>query len=72
MARPKRLSENRVTTAVRIPHDLHERLVKTADERGTSVSHLLLLGAERLLDRLPPLEAVEGREVEAGKSSEVA
>ena len=61
MSRPKRLPGDRVATAVRLPRDLHDKLQATADERGTSVTHLLILGAERLLSELPPLVPTEER-----------
>lgn len=56
MARPKRLPEDRVVTAVRLPRDLHRRLQETADERATSVTHLIIKATERFLEHLPPIE----------------
>lgn len=56
MSRPKRLMEERITTAVRLPLGLHERLQRTAHERDTSVTHLIVKATELYLDRLPPLD----------------
>lgn len=55
MARPKKVVGKPKATAVRLPQDLHARLQATADERGTSVNHLIVLAASYYLDRLPPL-----------------
>lgn len=55
MSRPK-VHGDRITTAVRLPADLHERLKVTAAERDTSVNHLLVRAAMYYLDnRLGPL-----------------
>jgi predicted transcriptional regulator len=56
MTRPKRANSDPVVTAIRLPRDLHDRLRETADERATSVTHLVVRAAERFLDNLPPLE----------------
>lgn len=58
MGRPRRdgSDEERITTAVRIPKSLFERLMEVAAERDTSMNHLLCKGAARYLDKLPPLE----------------
>jgi hypothetical protein len=53
MTRPKTL-DNRAATAVRFPRDLHQRLKDTADERGTSVNHLVVKAAQYYLDGCRP------------------
>lgn len=58
MARPKRTGE-RVATAVRFPKELHERAQEVADERDTSINHLVVKALRYYLDRLPTLEAPE-------------
>ncbi len=56
MARP-RVHGERVTSAVRIPVDLHERLQQTAYDRDTSINHLMVKAAEYYLDNvLVPIE----------------
>lgn len=55
MARP-RVYENRVTTAVRLPEDLHDRLKQAADERDVSVNYLMTKAVDDYLDRLVPAE----------------
>lgn len=64
MPRPKRILDDRVATAVRLPRQLHERLQRTAEERDTSVNNLLTKGAELYLKHLPPLEVWQNRESE--------
>lgn len=54
-----RLDGERVTTAVRVPASLFNKLKQVAAERDTSVSHLLVRGADYYLRRLPPLEPAE-------------
>lgn len=56
MSRPKKFTEHRVTTAVRLPESLHRELEAVAAERDTSINHLLCKGAEFYLKSLPPLE----------------
>jgi predicted HicB family RNase H-like nuclease len=55
MARPKVHHEERITTAVRIPKDLHERLRDAADERQISVNLLVVKALDDYLDRLIPV-----------------
>ncbi len=45
----------RVTTAIRIPEDLHARLDATATERDVSINYLVVRAIERYLDSIPPL-----------------
>lgn len=58
MARPKKFHEKRVTTAVRLPEDLHDRLHMAADERDVSVNLLVTRAVSEYLERLRPLEQV--------------
>jgi predicted HicB family RNase H-like nuclease len=51
--------EQRVTTAVRIPESLFERLKEAAAARDTSVNHLLVRGADYYIRRLPPLDPAD-------------
>lgn len=44
--------EKRVQTAVRLPKELHARLVQTAEERDVSVSYLMTKAAKLYLDQL--------------------
>ncbi len=53
MGRPKLHEEPRVTTAVRIPKSLHQRLHKAAAERDVSVNRLVTRAVSDYLDRLP-------------------
>ena len=54
--RPKQFTEDRVTTAIRIPAGLHERLQAEAERRDTSINHLMVRAAAVYLDHhLPPL-----------------
>ena len=58
MARPRLYQENRVTTAVRLPEGLHQRLQEAALERDVSVNLLVMKAIERYLDQLVPLDQV--------------
>ena len=53
--RPKVHGE-RVTTAVRLPKELHKRASHEAIDRDTSVNHLLVKALTYYLDRLPPIK----------------
>lgn len=48
-----------MATAVRLPVDLHNRLVGAADERDVSVNYLVTRAVARYLDALVPLDEVE-------------
>lgn len=48
----------RVTTAIRIPRDLHERLVKEAEDREVSINVMAVKALERYVSRLPDLREV--------------
>lgn len=52
MGRPRKYGD-RVTTAVRLPADLHEDLADAADERGVSINALVIRAIEDLLVALP-------------------
>ena len=56
MARPKVHHEERITTAVRIPESLHNRLREAADERELSANYLIVRAIEDYLDRLIPAD----------------
>jgi hypothetical protein len=59
VARPKIHREPRVTTAVRLPASLHERLQRAATEREVAVNLLIVKSLEDYLDRLIPIEQLE-------------
>ena len=50
----KKPAEERVTTAVRLPKSLHERLHQEADGRELSANYLIVKAIEQYLDRLIP------------------
>jgi predicted HicB family RNase H-like nuclease len=54
-----RIHDDRVTTAVRLPEPLYRRLKETAEDRDSSLNHLLVKAATYYLDKLPPLEPSE-------------
>lgn len=58
MARPKKFHEKRVTTAIRLPEGLHERLHAAADERDVSVNLLVTHAVSEYLERLRPVAEV--------------
>jgi hypothetical protein len=58
MGRPRVHDEPRVTTAVRVPKTLHERVRDAADERGVGVNTLVVRALEEYLDRLVPVDEV--------------
>lgn len=45
-----------MTTALRVPRDLHERLKLAAEERQVAVNLLAVKALEDYLDRLIPVE----------------
>lgn len=65
MARPKIHHEPRVTTAVRFPEPLHERLRTAADERGLSANYLIVNAVEDYLERLVPPDEAKRRLVQS-------
>jgi predicted HicB family RNase H-like nuclease len=56
--RPK-IHEHRVTTAVRLPPDLHDRLRRAAEERQVSVNYLIQKSLEDYLQRLIPIDEID-------------
>lgn len=52
MARPRSEPQNRTTTAVRFPQDIHETLRETADEVGVSINWLINRAVVEYLNRL--------------------
>ena len=54
MPRPKMHKGRRVTTAVRVPEELHRRLTTAAAEREVSVNYLVVKAVEDYLERLIP------------------
>jgi predicted HicB family RNase H-like nuclease len=59
MPRPKVHHEERVTTALRVPKDLHQRLKDAADERQVGVNLIAVKALEDYLDRLIPLQELQ-------------
>lgn len=59
MGRPRQYEHPRVTTAVRIPADLHERLQREAAARDVSINYLIVRGIALVLDRLVPIATTE-------------
>lgn len=56
MPRPKIHHEERVTTALRVPKGLHDRLKTAAEERQVGLNLLAVKAIEDYLDRLIPFE----------------
>ncbi|MBW3536852.1 MAG: ribbon-helix-helix domain-containing protein [Actinobacteria bacterium] len=56
MARPKVHHEDRVTTAFRLPKDLHAKLTEAAAERDLSANFLAVKALEEFLDNLVPAD----------------
>jgi len=57
MARPQKYGE-RVTTAIRLPEELHEELQRAATERDVSINFLVTRAVEDYLERLIPVDAL--------------
>lgn len=55
MPRPKIYDEPRVTTALRLPESLHDRLRSTAYARDVSVNLLATKAIKEYLDQLQPV-----------------
>jgi predicted HicB family RNase H-like nuclease len=70
MGRPRRTTEARVSTQVRLPRSVHDRLLAAADERVVSVNWLVTRAVERFLDDLLPLDeaARTRRQEEEGRT----
>ena len=56
MARPREYQDERTTTALRIPPDLHADVKAAASERGLSANRLMLAAIEDFMRRLIPIE----------------
>jgi predicted HicB family RNase H-like nuclease len=56
MGRPRVHTEDRVTTAVRVPKTLHDRVRAAAHERQVGVNFLVVRALEEYLDRLVPVD----------------
>jgi predicted HicB family RNase H-like nuclease len=56
MGRPRVHTEDRVTTAVRVPKTLHDRVRAAAQERQVGVNLLVVRALEEYLDRLVPVD----------------
>ena len=59
MGRRRKYEPDRVTTAVRIPGELHQKLQEEAEARDISMNYLLVRGAQLVLERLTPLAETE-------------
>lgn len=68
MARPKIYDEPRVTTAIRLPASLRERLHEAAKARDVSMTLLVVNAISDYLRYLPPLDVNRSKtEPEPGK-----
>ena len=59
MARPRLYHQDRITTAIRLPRDLHTRLREEAVRRDVSVNLLVERALAQYLDRLTPVEDLD-------------
>ena len=59
MGRRRQYDPNRVTTAVRIPAEIHQQLQQEAEARDVSVNYLIVRGIKLALERLTPLSLTE-------------
>jgi predicted HicB family RNase H-like nuclease len=59
MGRHRKYDPERITTAVRIPSEIHRRLQQEAEARDVSLNYLLVRGAQLVLERLTPLAVTE-------------
>lgn len=57
--RPKQYHEKRITTAIRFPESLHQRLLEAATERDLSKNWLTVRAVEEFLDRLIPVDELK-------------
>jgi predicted HicB family RNase H-like nuclease len=58
MARPRLHDEPRVSTQIRLPEDLHQRLKLAARDRDVSVNLIVTRALVEYLDRLEPADVV--------------
>jgi hypothetical protein len=63
-------TEDRVTTAVRVPKTLHDRARAAAQERQVGVNLLVVRALEDYLDRLVPVDEVVRTRDEPGRVPE--
>jgi predicted transcriptional regulator len=56
MGRPATYHKARINTAVRLPPELHERLLNEAGARDLSANYLMVRAIEEFLDRLVPVD----------------
>jgi predicted HicB family RNase H-like nuclease len=56
MSRPRRNDDDRVATQVRLPRDLHQRLLEAANDRDLSANYLMTRAIADFLDRLIPAD----------------
>ena len=59
MPRPKIHHEERVTTALRVPRVLHDRLKEAAQDRQVGINLLAVTAIEDYLNRLIPMEELK-------------
>jgi predicted transcriptional regulator len=48
--------KQRLTTAIRLPEDLHRRLREAADDRDLSINYLVVKAVEEFLENLIPVD----------------
>ena len=58
MGRPRVHDEDRVTTAVRVPRALHDRVRAAADERQVAYNLIVVKALEDYIERLVPVDEV--------------
>lgn len=58
MGRPRRQQEPRVSTQIRLPVSLSDRLREAAEDREVSVNRLVTKAVEDYLDHLQPSDVV--------------
>jgi hypothetical protein len=58
MARPRLVDEPRVSTQVRLPESLYERLKSAAQDRDVSANLIVTRALTEFLDRLVPSDVV--------------
>jgi predicted HicB family RNase H-like nuclease len=61
VGRRRKYEPDRVTTAVRIPTEIHQKLQEEAEARDVSLNYLLVRGAQLVLERLTPLSDTEAQ-----------
>lgn len=59
VGRPKVHKKPRTTTAMRFSPELHDRLLKAADEREVSINFLVNRACEDFLARLIPVDEIK-------------